>query len=291
MGRAEPLKLATAACAVVAVTLGIVVLLLQQDRGRLRARLADVQADLDRVRADVAAAAAAEAPKVPAPISAKPPAPTAGEAAAAAAESPESERRVTALQELLLAKDATIADLEARLQERDARRRNTPDRRGATFAERLEQMRVADPERYAAMQDRFQRMNERMTTALEKQQDMLAGLDTAALTPAEAENHTRLLELLAANRDLTDMINQDPEAEDVPQLRRELFANMRAAGELLGTERNILFRDLANQLGYKDADAQQFTDYLNRVLESTSPGSLFRGMRGDRRGPPSQSGP
>lgn len=51
---------------------------------------------------------------------------------------------------------------------------------------------------------------------------------------------------------------------------------------MLLTERSKEWYDLGIQLGYKDADALAFMNYLNKVIDLTDMQSIYRDMRSGR---------
>lgn len=227
------------------------------------------------------------------PVSAeKPTAPAAGESTPAASET-ELQDEVSRLQALLKVKDRTIAEMEA---SRENRRRGGDMRSGRDgaggppdFRNFMEDLRQRDPKRYQEMQERFKASQERMATGLTKQQEFLSGLDTTTMTPDQATNHQKLIDLLNQNQEILDAINLDPEAEDVGELRGQMFENNRQIRDLMDTERTVALQDLARRLGYTSQNSGQFVDYVRGVFEATSPTSFRR--EGDRPRPPGESGP
>jgi hypothetical protein len=109
------------------------------------------------------------------------------------------------------------------------------------------------------------------------------------MTPEQASNHEKLMELLNQNQEILDAINLDPEAADVGELRRQIFENNRQIRGLMEVERTVALQDLAQRLGYTTENAGLFVDYVTNIFDATS-GTSFR-RDGDRPRPPEGSGP
>ena len=73
----------------------------------------------------------------------------------------------------------------------------------------------------------------------------------------------------------------DPESEASRNLRHQMFENSRGLDEMLSKEREVIYNDLAQELGYRDAEVTNFVGYLNYVNKVTSPPDFHR-----RRGQP-----
>ncbi|OGV72605.1 MAG: hypothetical protein A3K19_12455 [Lentisphaerae bacterium RIFOXYB12_FULL_65_16] len=232
--------------------------------------------------------AAPEKAMKPAPV--EKPAVTASGTSTPASHQIELQEKVSDLQELLKVKDRMIAELQAspRGPRGDMRRPQNGAGGPADFRNFMENLKQRDPQRYQEMQDRIKASQERMATGLTKQQEFLSQLDTAAMTPDQATNHQKLIELMNQNQEILDAINLDPEAEDVGDLRRQLFDNNRQVHDLMDTERTVALQDLAQRLGYTPQTAGQFVDYVKNVFEVTSAPSFRRG--GDRANPPGGTG-
>ncbi len=152
----------------------------------------------------------------------------------------------------------------------------TQPRRSA--AEYMERLKTEDPQRFEEMRQRMREMNERMQAAVDQQENFFSQLDPKAMSEKQLENHGALLELLDRNRKLITAIDENPDAENVAELRRELFQNMRKSTELLASEREAALLELARGLGYSDHEAQQFREYVEYVMEMTSPAAMWRGV-------------
>lgn len=276
---------------VVSVFLFCIALYSSSRAGRFRRERDEVKAQIADLTAELAAAeGAAEEARLRARSrpAVRPPPPAASDdsgARLAAEKQAELEARIAELQGVVAARDETIAEFQSRRRRREEGRPRTgdPAERMANYMARL---RETDPERYERIQERFRSFAERMETSLDQQQDFFAGLDTDAMTPEQAETHTRLMQILDRNRELIEAINEDPEADDVPELRREMFQNSREARGLLEQEREIALEEMARQLGYEDEHVGQFTNYVNYIFDVTSMRGGFRGMRGGRGGGP-----
>ncbi|OPZ27370.1 MAG: hypothetical protein BWZ02_01673 [Lentisphaerae bacterium ADurb.BinA184] len=199
------------------------------------------------------------------------------------------ERQVAELNGRLAARDQELDVLRRRDGNRAGRDGDRPrrdrgePRPGQGPGEFMQRLRENDPQRYQEMQTRIKEFNDRMTTALGEQEAFLSTLDAAAMSAEQQNAHTRLLAALQRMREINEQLSADPEAADVPDLRREMFENMTVARDLLAQERQTALQDLARQLGYREQETSQFADYVNQVYESTSlPMGRMGGPRGGR---------
>ena len=165
---------------------------------------------------------------------------------------------------------------ELRKAEEGVKKQDRPprDRRNRGM-DRLEELKKSDPERYKQIRERMQSFTRRMGTAIADQEAFLTKMDLAGMSSEQAENHDHVLELLQITRELTSKINEDPDGEDVPELRRELFTNMKALGGVLETEREMALQEMGRSLGYAEEEARQFSDYVKYVYDMTSMRSLW----------------
>jgi hypothetical protein len=184
--------------------------------------------------------------------------------------------RIQALEDEIAEKDRAMAERRSRRRPRreEGDRTQSPAQRMAQF---MKDLKERDPERYAQMQERFRAMGERMQTGMGKQQEFFDQLNPELMSDVQAESHDLLMGLLARNQELLDAINEDPEAEDVPELRQELRENMREASQLLETERETALQNMARELGYEGEQIQQFEDYVNHIFDMTSNRTLWGG--------------
>ncbi|HCE43084.1 MAG TPA: hypothetical protein DET40_06020 [Lentisphaeria bacterium] len=160
------------------------------------------------------------------------------------------------------------------------------------FRTSMEKIKETDPERYAAMVERMNNFNKQMQENSNKQGEFLKKLDTKSMTPEQLDNHNKLLPLVAKNNQLLYEINQNPEGEKAPALRRELFDNSRQMRDLMETERSAALQQFATQLGYTSDQTGQFEEYIKLVYEMTSSnpgaGAGRRNNRGDQQGQPNR---
>ena len=66
---------------------------------------------------------------------------------------------------------------------------------------------------------------------------------------------------------------------------RTMHDNMQELAPLMDAERDRAFYQIGLDFGYTESEAQDFTDYLNGVIDVTSMSSLREGMHSGRGGP------
>jgi hypothetical protein len=192
------------------------------------------------------------------------------------------EKEVATLRDLLADKERVISELQRNSRRRQGggeRGTREGGERGGDWAERMQRFQEENPERFKEMQERMQALRERMQTQAERQQNFVASLDPAKMTEAQKKDYARLNELLEKQRELTEAINVDPGGEGTNLLRQQLFEVSRESRELLEKQRAVALQDLGRQLGYQDAQAAQFADYVDNIIQSTSGGGPMMGGR------------
>ncbi|MFA6291877.1 MAG: hypothetical protein WC637_08865 [Victivallales bacterium] len=147
----------------------------------------------------------------------------------------------------------------------------------------MEKLKESDPERYAEMVERRNSFTKQMHDNSAKQVDFFKKLDTKSMTPEQLENHNKLLPLVAKNNQLLYELAQNPDAENLSDIRRELGDNSRQMRDLLATERSAALQQFAKQIGYRSDQTAQFEAYVKSVYDMTS-GNPFQGMQGGGRG-------
>jgi len=214
--------------------------------------------------------------------------------------------------------DARIAALEAKLAEREAEigalraaaTRSTPAvvvpdavaTPVATNAPRrswLEDLQATDPERYQEIVARREQARQEARYDIAKKASYFLQTPTDAMTDAEAEEYARMMDLLTQSLKLTERLDAGLPQEQRRELVGTLRDNMRELSPLLEKERDKEFFQVGKDLGYTDADARAFADYLTEVIDLTSVNQIFRnamrGMGGGRGGwgdgPPPTGGP
>ena len=267
------------------ILLGVGVLLVAASIGaavfyRNRARLAEQQAGAARAEADTLRAriAAAPIPVAPAPE----PAPTGAAAGEVArAEDSEALSRIRELEVALAEKDRVIWDLQVRATNRPP----PEERRGRDRGDWMEDLRQSDPARYEEMQKRREERQREMSRQYAEKAAYFLKRDTSKMKDEEKASYDLMLQLL----DETWRLSEQMRAELSPEERRELRQTLREKAEvlnpLLEQERARTFTELGEQVGYTGEAAAEFADYLESIIELTSPRGLFRG------GPPGGWGP
>lgn len=190
----------------------------------------------------------------------------------------EARREAADLRRIIGEKDQEIAELAQQSSPRRSDRGREPgneNRERRSPAEFMERLRRENPERFEEIQTRIRERNLRRAEGIEAQNRLFATVDVKTLREQELENHTLLLEKLGRIDELNQLI-QDPELEDQRgELYRELREQTRGTRELLETERKILLKQFAVDLGYKPEEAGEFSDYIDQVYDTTSSRTIF----------------
>ncbi len=162
-----------------------------------------------------------------------------------------------------------------------AKKNQRPQRE--SWEDRMARMKEEDPEGYAEMvKNRTDRQNAIRYDLAERTASFME-LDTAFMTDAERENHELLVEKMGDVWALTEQF-QDPEQPPNRETMRELFGVINEARPLMDVERNTMFRQLANDLGYAGEEAQAFSGYVEEIISATTLQPPRRGSGGGRGG-------
>jgi len=209
----------------------------------------------------------------------------------------DSAEELNALRDQLEEKDKQLTDLNAQLElartdrkslaERDERNRLRREDWSRRSTERMEQLKEEEPERYKEMQDRQTARREHMKSTLARQSAFVVNIDASRMTEEQVENHEKLMELLAANWEYTQVIEStDASSEEQQEARRGLMRNAWVMNGLLDSERDVALTDLAISLGYDEEESSEFVQTIEYINDMTSLRTYFRGMRGPRRPQP-----
>jgi len=199
-------------------------------------------------------------------------------------------QRVAELERALAEKPlSSITNPPAQVAERPQEDPERGDRsRRQSFTERMEQMRKENPEQYAEMQKRREEFRQRMEQRALDRADFLAAVDVRNMDNAQRENHEKLLATVARMDELMAQMGQSETRHD-PAVRQELGETFSVLNELYGEERRYLLEATAREVGYEGAQATEFADQVQAIIDNTSmmPPPGF-GHGGGRGGPPRQ---
>ena len=196
--------------------------------------------------------------------------------------------RVNRLQEQLAEKDRLIASLqkpnEAVPAPAGAVATNPPPSeerrpwrdRGAW----LEEIKQTDPQRYEEIQARRQEAKQRTQRSIAEQAAYYLNRDTSAMDETEAAEYKKLMGLLDETWRLAEQMQSELPSEERHALMETMRANVDELMPLMESERDRTFYEIGLDSGYTESEAQDFTDYLNKVIEATSVRTLFGGMHG-----------
>lgn len=178
--------------------------------------------------------------------------------------------RISSLQEQLAAKDAELESARAELA------RTQDQQRHESFQERMARMKAEDPERYADMIRSRTEHKEKMRYSQATRLATLMDVDTGSMNSDELANHDRLLEKLTGLWNLTDQF--DPSAPPDRETMNQLFSAVREIGDMMQLERNVMLRQLGNEVGLSGSEAEDFASYAESIFSATT----MRPPRGGR---------
>ncbi|HOW97856.1 MAG TPA: hypothetical protein P5567_10730 [Kiritimatiellia bacterium] len=242
---------------------------------RAEQQAAAARAEADTLRARVSASAAVVAP-APEDSPAEVPA-----IAVARADDSEAQARIRELETALAEKDRVIWDLQARATNRPP----PEDRRGRDRGDWMEDLRQRDPARYEEMQKRREERQREVSRQYAEKAAYFLKRDTSKMTDEEKASYDLMLQLLDETWRLSEQMRSELSPEQRRELGQALREKARVLNPLLEEERARTFIELGEQVGYAGAAATEFADYLESVIDLTSPRGMFRG------GPPGGRGP
>ncbi|MCP5487619.1 MAG: hypothetical protein H7A43_03135 [Verrucomicrobia bacterium] len=159
----------------------------------------------------------------------------------------------------------------------------------------LEDLKQSDPERYEEIVQAREAARQRVEDAFARKAAHFLNRDLSGWSDEEIAAYNGMLSLLDQTWQLADRMRADDlPREERQDLRRALMGNLRELTPWLEQERDHEFYQIAVQIGYSEAAASLFVDYLNNLIDVTSMGSIWRGMRpggGGLRGPARPEGP
>ena len=161
-----------------------------------------------------------------------------------------------------------------------ARREGPPD-----FRNRMEDMRMNDPERYTQMTNRFASWRASHIQRVQDRLNLLASMDTSRMSPKQREDHLRYQELVARQTELGDQ--QRPGGAELSgderrQMHQQLQQISHELNRLGDVERNTLLQQTALSFGLKGKNASEAVETIKAVYQATESGW---GGPGGGRGP------
>lgn len=150
--------------------------------------------------------------------------------------------------------------------------------------ERMEKMKLEEPEQYAEMQKRREDFQKRIEQRSTDRRTFLAEIDVGNMSPEQQANHTRLLEL-TDKLDTAMKQMMSGEGQGSRESRREMFESFGELGELYANERQYLLEETAAAAGYTGNAAALFSEHIQSIIENTTiQPSMMGGGRGGRGG-------
>lgn len=148
----------------------------------------------------------------------------------------------------------------------------------------LEELKQTDPRRYEEIQTRRQEARQKTQRSIAEQATYYLDRDTSKMDETELADYDKLLGLLDETWRLAEQMQSDLPWEERRPLMRTLHENMQELTPLMESERDQAFYEVGLGFGYSESEAQEFTDYLNSVIEVTSMRTLMDSMHGGGRG-------
>ena len=193
-----------------------------------------------------------------------------------------------------------IADLEAKLAEKDAkpmeekvadndedRREHRRADRGGSMREWRERMKKDNPEGYAQMTNGIARMRRNRHEQAQKKSEFFASVDVSKMSPEARKVHEELRDLIAKNEEFEQKMHAMHEAEndlsmeEMGEMFREMHETNRRISELNAKERENLMVEAAKGLGFSEADSGEVAGVFKEIIDNTDNGwDGFGGGRG-----------
>lgn len=194
---------------------------------------------------------------------------------------------------------ARIADLEAKLAEKDAKpteekvaesgddRHGRHGDRGWWMWDWRERMKKDNPEGYAQMTNGIARMRRNRREQAQKKAEFFASVDVSKMSPEARKVHDELRELIAKNEEFEQKMHAMHEAEndlsmeEMNEMFREMHETNRRISELIAKERENLMVEAAKGLGFSEADSGEVAGIFKEIIDNTDNGwGGFGGGRG-----------
>lgn len=190
--------------------------------------------------------------------------------------------RVAELEKALAAAKAAAApaEPEAPRQEAAVEGGETPRPNFGNPREWMDRLRKTDPARYAQMTNGIAKFRSDHFKRTANRLDLLASVDTSKWGREAQEVHTKYMDLMARREELMAMNLETADGESLRNAWQEGMELSRQLRELEKVERDNLLRETALGFGLDAADAGEFAQTIQNVIEVTSD---FGGMRGPGR--------
>ena len=171
--------------------------------------------------------------------------------------------------------------------------------RGPWNAEQMrahfEEMRKNDPERYAAMTNRWAQHRTHSIERAQNKLDILAAVDVGQLSPKQRAVHEQYQDLIARREEIREMMDLQ-NANVTDEQRNAAMKEMREVSQklhaLAQTEREALLSHTATSFGVKGQAAKELVETVKAVYQATESwgGGWGRGHGGHGGQPPPPGG-
>jgi len=184
-----------------------------------------------------------------------------------------------------------VAELELALakpvQEPPSPKEDAPAERPRrpSFSEQMEKMKKENPEQYAEMQKRRDEFRQSMEQKAQDRAEFIVAVDTKNMNEVQKENHEKLIATVSRVNELMAQMNQ-PGVEHSQEMHQQMGEAMGALGDLYTEERRFLLEETGRNVGYQGAQAGEFADQMQAVIDNTTMPNFGRHGGGNRGGQP-----
>ena len=141
--------------------------------------------------------------------------------------------------------------------------------RRAAFEERMAQLKRDDPARYEEMQKQREEFRQRIQAQADERSEFLKKVDTVDMTDAQLANHQKLLDAVEQARAMMAQIaSMSP--EQVAAARQQMGQMIGEVSDLYQQERVYLLEQTGRAMGYSEAEAGQFSAYIQQIYDQTA---------------------
>ena len=184
---------------------------------------------------------------------------------------------------------ARVADLEAKLAEKETEKTASVDDRQGNRSQQVmtsprewrERLRRDNPHGYIAMTNGIARWRRERLERAQKRVDFLSSLDVSQMTPPARKTHEELQEMIVKREELEQRMRQMDDSDGIlDEDRRALWQEIRQTDErireLNSSERENLMLETVKNLGFNGGDAMEVVETFQEIIENTDSG--FRAM-------------
>lgn len=145
------------------------------------------------------------------------------------------------------------------------------EERGRGPRDWMERMRTENPEQFAEMTNRFARFRQNQTEQAQRRLDFFEGLDTGRMSDGDRAHTENLKNLIVQREELASrMADPNLTGEERQQIGQQLGQMQGAIGQENAQVREILFKQIGEDLGYQGEEVGDFARYMGNIVEMTA---------------------